>query len=193
MTHEPLFFTEKILGFRSWQITGGLRSRLGVIDYKWTTGRNEAECFADRCTDITMPRKPLQLPHTAPDERCNCGFYAWHIPNSQRNTSDTALITGAILAWGRIEAHHLGFRAQYAEVIALAPYMNTVGAGEVAERMGVPLFELPDMLEYAESKGAPLDRKFRPLGKLAAAHVNDVQVHDLLRERWLRHSRRERR
>jgi len=57
--------------------------------------------------------------HDAPDARCSCGVYAWHPTDEHASLAfpprvwDGA-VTGIVEAWGEVEAHAAGFRAQYA-------------------------------------------------------------------------------
>jgi len=57
--------------------------------------------------------------HHAPDARCSCGVYAWHPTDENASLVfpprlwDGA-VTGIVEAWGEVEVHAAGFRAQYA-------------------------------------------------------------------------------
>ena len=86
-----------------------------------------------------------------------CGLHALHDPADRRLALRQPTV-GAIAAWGELEVHAAGFRAEYARVIALA-----YGPGSLAERGGrlrqaarrydvglVPIAELePEALELA--------------------------------------------
>ena len=77
-------------------------------------------------------RRPIEMTHTlhtAPEPTCQCGLYAHHPTLSRRHGLQRgwAAITGALPqgligiaeAWGSVELHATGFRAQYARPHAL--------------------------------------------------------------------------
>src|SRR5919112_1421635 len=50
---------------------------------------------------------------------CRCGIYAYHRPGTQTYFGEWEWTEGIVTAWGRIEAHATGLRAQHARVEAL--------------------------------------------------------------------------
>lgn len=98
-----------ILGVRAWWIqTAYLRSMF--YGGMWDKGRvEEAYC------------PPSQ--HQAPSSGCSCGLYAFY--GAQHLLEGGCLVTfpqgvkGVVSAWGDIELHERGFRAQYMRLEAL--------------------------------------------------------------------------
>jgi hypothetical protein len=92
-----------VIGFRAWVARGSKLTALGGEE-EWPVGVCAARCRED-------------AHHTPPVSGCGCGIYAVHDPAAciERGT-----VVGAILAWGRLEVHHEGFRAEYARPVALA-------------------------------------------------------------------------
>ncbi len=68
--------------------------------------------------------------HAAPESGCGCGIYAWH-PSRAAESMEVLgdapwqegevpnAVAGVIEAWGRIEVHWEGFRAEHARPVAL--------------------------------------------------------------------------
>lgn len=110
---------QPVVGYRVWLASDESLVSAGFGDMEWQPGTNEASCDGyDRSADLFLSRKPrLGVdPHPAPDPGCGCGFYAYHdVPPHDGRT-----IAGAVAAWGRIQVHHRGFRAEKAQIIALA-------------------------------------------------------------------------
>ena len=100
-----------MLGFRVWTLDRGGILRPFSADGTWEPGVNTAACHSE-----PNPR------HIPPVADCSCGFYALHDDRDRRFTSwfnDSGHALGAIAAWGEMEVHWPGFRAQHACVVAL--------------------------------------------------------------------------
>ena len=76
--------------------------------------------------------------HRAPDPECDCGLYAYHPASLTRDHirgSYGTLLTGIVEAWGRIELHEGGFRAQYARpILVFEPAFHLVDLDAARER-----------------------------------------------------------
>lgn len=114
--------TAALPGFRAWMVDAGgrLHPYTGQSG-AWEVGVNTAACARGGR-------------HVAPHQDCMCGLYAFHHLHPQLRGEP---VVGAIAAWGDMEVHRDGFRAQHASVIALAS--NGRGARAAAARYGVPL------------------------------------------------------
>jgi glycine cleavage system H lipoate-binding protein len=101
--------------------------------------------------------------HRPPGPRCSCGIYAL------TDVGDGRLIEhlgphgaiGAVAAWGEMEVHHGGFRAERACVLALAdpPELSRFRRGRLqraAERYGVPLVPYAELDAVASLHASPL-------------------------------------
>ena len=91
--------------------------------------------------------------HRAPDPECDCGLYAYHPASLTRDHirgSYGTLLTGIVEAWGRIELHEGGFRAQYARpILVFEPAFHLVDLAQLANvaavsrRYGAPVVPMP--------------------------------------------------
>ncbi len=90
-----------------------------------------------------LRRRPFHRRHKPPGTRCGCGLYALS-PQSRRSASEVFRaegphglpreIPGLVEAWGQVELHETGFRAQFARPIALILHRDQAGT-EWAELM----------------------------------------------------------
>jgi hypothetical protein len=122
--------TVLLVGFRQWRLADGvLRS---VYDgTAWTEGRMTAQC--DRGHN----------PAEVPAKDCSCGVYAYYDPLPRTSSATTPdLVGGAVVLWGRIEAHIYGLRGEHAQIVALELPLSRGrkrrAVVDVAERLGVP-------------------------------------------------------
>src|SRR3954465_746626 len=102
-------FIEPLIGFRAGRVEddGALVPWALVGSGAWAAGVNTAVCHAGR-------------KHRPPDPGCMCGLYALASPSDRRLHGSDGQIVGAIAAWGDVELHRTGFRAEHAAVVALA-------------------------------------------------------------------------
>jgi hypothetical protein len=140
-------FVEPVLGFRVWTV----RSDGGLYPYShlelgaWSAGQNTAVC-----SRFPPPTEDGPIPHDAPDANCRCGLYAFRSLGNQglrfysHEGATASPVVGAIAAWGDLQVHRTGFRAQHACVLALASHPRMAAceralAERAADRYGVPL------------------------------------------------------
>lgn len=116
---------QPIIGFRMWTAENGLLRSSGAGNALWDPDVTVAECEGfDKVRALIPPSLAHLLdepevsrePHPAPKADCGCGLYAYHGPQAL----DGVAIFGAIAAWGRVEVHEVGFRAEKARIVALA-------------------------------------------------------------------------
>lgn len=119
-------------GMRTWPSMPVLRS--SWAPRAWFPGNNQAHCIRG------------DWGHPAPHVRCECGLYAVYRPDDVARFLGGLLILGQgirglITAWGDIEAHVEGFRAEHARVAALVdePYLPPGVARAIATHYQVPL------------------------------------------------------
>lgn len=150
-----------ILGVRAWWIqTAYLRSMF--YGGMWEKGRvEEAYC-------------PTGWHDEALSSKCACGLYAFY--GAQHFLEGGCFVTfpqgvkGVVSAWGDIELHERGFRAQYMRLEALLHderYLNDIPNGwwiplstdehkeqisDLASRYGVPLIRRWEIEDFAEEK-----------------------------------------
>jgi glycine cleavage system H protein len=90
-----------------------------------------------------------------------CGLYALTDPADRRLDFRADQAVGAIAAWGDLEVHRSGFRAEHACVTALAlpdraGFDQREALARAAERYGVPLVAADRLSDEALRHGAPL-------------------------------------
>ena len=171
----------KFRAFRAWTLDGYRLRSANPAGGHWTPGVNRAECRRsayDRVVPMPAmwaapgvpgPFERSGAAHRAPDPSCRCGLYAWHDPGrllgfvGQR----AELVYGVVLAWGRIEVHADGLRAEYAEPVILAyretqTYRHVRRVQAIGSELGLPVVELDELEEAAMGFGEPVPPELRP-------------------------------
>ena len=153
MTYAP-DLVEPVVAFRAWRILdGALLSP--YIPCRWDGRVMHAVCYpANR--SLTFGRGWLSEAHASPHPDCRCGIYAYHRPGAQQYFGEWEWVEGIVTAWGCIEAHADGLRAEHARVEALA------GRGDIAARLGADVVERGELREAAVRYGAPLPPSLLP-------------------------------
>ena len=115
---------ERLHGVRSWDLgvdEGGAVRLCGL--YQSDSWQREGRTSWARC----RPTDPTRTRHKAPHGACDCGLYALHPWNVQEceyvkpaGPGNRLTVVGLIEAWGKVQVHQEGFRAQYARPVALA-------------------------------------------------------------------------
>jgi hypothetical protein len=178
LRREPPVFSECVIGYRRWMLTDWTLVPNSIGD-PWRPGINHARCrthdpgyagalWAQRHASIYIESNPE--PHTTPDPDCECGLYALHDLDLIRGHEPETIvfIIGAVAAWGRLEVHWDGFRAEYAQIVALVPPHGGSTAGgwpglEVLQRVYQVPFVTADRLQAeAERHGRSLPADARP-------------------------------
>ncbi|HEV2813789.1 MAG TPA: hypothetical protein VGW10_11115 [Solirubrobacteraceae bacterium] len=146
-------FVEPIVGYRAWRVDGDAlvpwsAARAGAA--AWTAGVNQAVC-------LHLGAHPGRVPPVA---ECSCGLYALARSTDERLRPAHEAV-GAIAAWGDVEVHASGFRAQYAAVVALAlpercDGAHAAGLGAAARRYGVPVVPADGLVDTALEYGRPI-------------------------------------
>lgn len=163
----------EVIGFRQWKIGPDLELvSAGTQAFAWGHGENVATCLGGKC-------------QSPPGKKCECGLYALHSPDgfwygakpsdSNNPFSRAALhafagdglrhIAGVVSAWGRIEVHADGFRAEKARVVAVATSgcrRDQVLARAVAAEYGVPLIDGENLAQVALEFGSVVPEDMRP-------------------------------
>jgi resolvase-like protein len=146
---------EPVIGFRHWRLVdGALRSMFSST--AWDEARMTARCAAGR-------HDPAQTPSPG----CTCGIYAYYDPCARTASAMTRdLVGGAVVVWGRLEAHATGMRAEHARIVALAlpwtPGPKHRAIARVAAELGLPAVAHRRLRALALSEGQPLPAVLRP-------------------------------
>ncbi len=142
-------FLEAVVGYRAWHVEeDGLLRPWTFMALPWQPGTNSAVCARD-------------VRHAPPVADCMCGLYALTDPADRRLDFRADQAVGAIAAWGDLEVHRSGFRAEHACVTALAVpdragFEQREALARAAERYGVPLVAADRLSDEALRHGAPL-------------------------------------
>jgi glycine cleavage system H lipoate-binding protein len=164
-------FTSPVVGYRAWRVEAdGLLVPWTMASAAWVPGVNEGRCLASAGRG-----------HTAPGHDCSCGLYALASHDDPR-LEPLRHAVGSIAAWGEIEVHRTGFRAQYACVTALSfevhpPSMHLACLRAAAHRYSVPLVRHSDLREYALAWGAPVDFALAPSRRCPAPTGPPLAAH----------------
>lgn len=155
MTERPTF-SECVVGYRSWKLADWVLAPVSFGN-PWRPGVNHAVCkAADTMWTIAYPGEPQSAEtHSAPQQQCTCGLHAYHeIPEDIPGQ-----IIGAVAAWGDLQVHYNGFRAEHAQILAL---VAAPGLEDVAALYGVPLVPRDMLAAEAQQHGSPLPESMRP-------------------------------
>jgi glycine cleavage system H lipoate-binding protein len=170
-------FIEPLIGFRAWHLNGDgalvpwALSGAGA----WEPGVNTAVCHAGKS-------------HAPPAADCMCGLYALASSRDPRLHGLDGQIVGAVAAWGDIELHRTGFRAEHAAVVALAePEGGHPAAPRAAARYDVPLVPRDELEITARRFGRPVDPSVfeEPAKAAAELHVGETGI-ALVEHVWCR-------
>jgi hypothetical protein len=150
-----------LVGFRQWRMTDSALASI-YDGAQWPEGRLTARC--DRG----------HRPDEVPAKDCTCGVYAYYDPCPRTASATTAdLIGGAVIVWGRIEAHMYGMRGKRARIVALElPFSRgrkRRAVIEAADRFGIPAVPHRSLKAVALEHGEVLAPGLRPKKTLTRA------------------------
>ena len=152
MTPTP-DFVEPVVGFRAWRVDGGVLVPWSAgAAGAWEPGVNNARC--------------LYKQHPAPATTCSCGLYALASADDERLRPQHEAV-GAIVAWGDVELHRTGFRAEHAAIVALALPESCSARHEddlrkAAHRYNVPLVPPEQLVAAACEHGRQIEYASAP-------------------------------
>ena len=133
MSGAPPFVPGRIHGVRLWTVTLGCGSMAlcGLNGSAWTAG---GEPTRARCSPFVSRYTGRERHDHAPASNCTCGLYSMHpwpeqtaeVAGSLLAGDDLAIpVMGVVEAWGRIEVHEDGFRAEYARPHSLVLFTDS--------------------------------------------------------------------
>jgi hypothetical protein len=140
-----------LVAFRSWRLSSG-RLVSPFIPCRWEGRVMHAACW-DANRSLTRGEGWLTEPHASPEPRCQCGIYGYFAPGPRSWFGEAFWCEGVVTAWGRVEVHQDGFRAEHARVEALAAPHDGRGYGleAAAAHLGVPVVD--DLAAFAAGLG----------------------------------------
>lgn len=103
--------------------------------------------------------------HSAPVDRCLCGlqgYYRLQHAVAEHVSSRDQSVVGAVLGWGRVYLHEQGWRAEWAQPLALT-YVGraTQPIQRTAQLLGIPLVRQDAIEDYAAEHGVDLEYLYR--------------------------------
>jgi hypothetical protein len=143
---------EPVVAFRKWRVVDGRLRSLYEPNF-WLDAMQQAECHAHNRGNP---------PHEAPQSGCTCGIYASFKPDYDFPTVDYRGVSGIVTAWGNVEVHADGLRAQWVQVEALSSYerwssRQAEAVRAVADELGLDVVDLFDLEAAAGRYGVRLD------------------------------------
>jgi hypothetical protein len=150
---------EPVLGFRAFEVGADLLLQSPWMHgWVWRPGVVTARC---RQTHLMV----WGVTHVAPGRNCTCGLYGYRELDRRLAKGDWCV--AAIAAWGEMELHESGFRAQHACAVALAaPARAGLDERELisrtAERYGVNAVPLRKLAEEGRRYAQPVATASRP-------------------------------
>jgi hypothetical protein len=144
-----------VAGCRAWQPANTLWAELGGL--LWSVGMLECWRKGEEWKEAECRRGD----HRIPGDRCSCGIYAFHNPASLHKqfvglpldrVEPRGLVTGVIGAAGEIVEHELGFRAQYAKVLAVFDSEHP-DRDAIAKQYNAEILPLEDYDAFCQERG----------------------------------------
>ena len=169
---DPALHVMELRGYRGWRVilteeAVTLQSLRPRYRQAWTPGVQPAAvhtaAHADPWSVLPEPLENDESP-PVPHPNCLCGYNAYYRPDIERPALMAGAdlrVAGVIRASGVVEMHEAGFRAQHAEILAIAPPRSTQNGGSdktqeiiikpsllkvIADYYNVPWFETWDEL-----------------------------------------------
>jgi hypothetical protein len=144
VTEVPLV-AGPIYGLRSWRVAGPRGSERLVAPHRGTRWPTGGELLAAEC--------PAGLGHIPPEPGCGCGVHAWHpsLGTARRACGYRREVPGILEAWGAVELHADGFRAERGRphALVLLPRGNAALLARLATTYNAQLLVLRGPRELA--------------------------------------------
>lgn len=155
----------EVIGFRSWRIANG-HLQSPYIPCRWDGRTMRAVCY-DANRVLTRGEGWLDEPHDSPHPDCRCGIYAYHSPGARSYYGEVWWCEGVVAAWGRLEVHADGYRAEFARVEALGvPDLGNPRLEQAVEaigrELGLPVMPAAALPRFASGLGDPVPAVLRP-------------------------------
>jgi hypothetical protein len=155
-----------VVAFRAWRVIGA-RLLSPNIPVRWEGRTMHAACHPVHKRIMLGWRGWLEAEHASPHPDCQCGIYAYHRPGRRNWFGEFDWVEGIVTAWGRLEAHADGLRAEHARIEALVvpggdQRVRAPVVERIAERLGADLVERGDVEAAARRYGARLPESLIP-------------------------------
>jgi hypothetical protein len=143
-----------VAGARAWRLANTMWARMGGYLWSWSM----LDCW--RKGEEWKPAECKQG-HRIPGDDCKCGIWAFfdpelllaEWPGRRAGDEPSELVSGVIGAGGNIVVHELGFRAQYAKVLAVFDDEETIiPLDEIADKHGCSVILRTDFDAFCAEK-----------------------------------------
>lgn len=150
-------WVDAVVGYRAWHVTidRGVATMTAAVAKEWVWPK--ASPLKACCTPLEPIGRYLAArigDHPAPRSGCKCGIWAFDSPDKVAEVfHDRVYLLGEVALWGKIKVHRLGYRAEYAQPIAVYEPSGTwpgrfweaarIQASIVARQYEVPLVQRP--------------------------------------------------
>jgi hypothetical protein len=164
-----MFYVEPVVGYRSWRVSDKsylLHSAI-IHSCTWPTDASlEATCWDTQHRHYANDDIPLV--HESPHTWCTCGVHGFHdVEDALDYGGHSRAVVGAVMAWGKIMVHTLGFKAQYMRPLAFIEHkskLERIERKDMIEQMvakySLPLLPQHDLTDYAYTWGKPLGASY---------------------------------
>jgi hypothetical protein len=148
-----------LVGYREWSIgpePNGRPPRLRSLFHP-TTWPHDRPFSAVCLRPATWPDRSARPIHDGvPDESCQCGIYAFRRPEFESlNGATGPKVRGIVYGWGRYVLGTLGWRTQFARLIALlAPDEDPRLVDDLADRYEVQVIPRLERIRFLTGQAA---------------------------------------
>jgi hypothetical protein len=127
VSNDNELYTEPLLGYRIWSMATSPISLTGIVytSVKWTPkGPTHATCMRRTRANFSTTTKETNKCEHPPEMKCNDGMFAFYDLERMKSsglpfTHTFFAVRGSVQGWGKIILHEDGYRAEYAQPIAI--------------------------------------------------------------------------
>lgn len=143
-----------LIGFREWTVACEQARPPRLLSLFHPTSWPHDRPISAMCLrPVTWPYRPVEPAHAwVPNAGCQCGIYAFRRPEFESlNGASGPKVRGIVMGWGRYVLGAVGWRTQFARLIALLDDVEP-GEGELvpmlARRYEVPIVPDADRIRF---------------------------------------------
>jgi hypothetical protein len=143
-----------VAGVRAWRLANTMWAKMGGYLWSWSM----LDCWRK---GEEWKHSECKQPHRIPDMNCHCGIWAFFNPELLESglisfggyDEPVDVVAGVIGAGGDIVEHEVGFRAQYAKVLAVFDDQETtILVEEIAAKNSFEVISLSDFDAFCTKK-----------------------------------------
>ncbi len=155
----------RVYGLRTWRVRWSAHRPILSGVFQASTWSHGLDATQAKCRGRARGTR-----HEAPHPGCRCGIYGMHpaqigqwFEMTRKPFDWGPSVHGIVEAWGRVELHEDGFRAEYARphaIVHVEGYGDWSGSRKVAEGLGVEHLVFSSVAEvrrYCDRNGLGMD------------------------------------